>query len=342
MTVMEDTAEANDRTPLLSVTVLNYNYAHYLPQCLDSILSQTFTDFELILINDCSTDNSREVIQPYLADPRVRLVDHKENKGFVSSLIEGSDLSRGKYITVISADDYCVSDQAFTLLLRPLESDGTVAFAYAAYGFYTDDGICRHLQRPHGHSYVREGAAEFRELVLNNYILHSGTIIRASMYRSAGGYDPSLRYAVDTAIWLQLCAIGKVAYLNNELYAYRAHATNMSTSHQGFRAGLAESMRTTRAAFAVMHKGPPDSLDRTYRRVMQRNFSAIATSTIFSGRIRCGWYAYWYSFRAQPLLTITQVKTTAILVICSLLGPDRFRTIRSMVLNGKWNRRSVL
>src|SRR5215831_13668629 len=63
--------------PMLSVAVLNYNYAHYLPQCLDSILRQTWTDFELILINDCSTDNSLEVIQPYLADPRLEFINHK-------------------------------------------------------------------------------------------------------------------------------------------------------------------------------------------------------------------------------------------------------------------------
>src|SRR5690242_18034091 len=66
-------------TPTLSVTVLNYNYAHYLPQCLDSILSQTWTDFELTLINDCSTDNSLEIIKPYLADPRIKFVNHEVN-----------------------------------------------------------------------------------------------------------------------------------------------------------------------------------------------------------------------------------------------------------------------
>src|SRR5512146_3551728 len=104
--------EGDQPAPILSVTVLNYNYAHYLPQCLDSILRQTWNDFELILINDRSTDNSLEVIQPYLADPRIRLVDHQQNKGYISSLIEGSELSRGRYITVISADDYCVSNRA--------------------------------------------------------------------------------------------------------------------------------------------------------------------------------------------------------------------------------------
>src|SRR5262245_2119770 len=109
------------QSPALSVTVLNYNYAHYLPKCLESILSQTWSDFELILINDRSTDNSLEVIQPYLSDRRVRLIDHDQNRGYIASLIEGSKLSRGRYITVISADDFCVSDRAFESLLRSME-----------------------------------------------------------------------------------------------------------------------------------------------------------------------------------------------------------------------------
>ncbi len=152
-------------TPLLSVTVLNYNYAQYLPVCLDSILGQTFRDFELIIINDCSKDNSLEVLQPYLADPRVRLVDHQINKGFVVSLIEGTDLSRGKYVTVISADDYCISPLAFARLIEMMESEDAPAFAYSAYGQYGDDGVCRYVRRTHPASYIRSGLDEFRELV---------------------------------------------------------------------------------------------------------------------------------------------------------------------------------
>src|SRR5688500_8060750 len=68
--------------PTPSVTVLNYNYGSYLPRCLESILEQTYQDFELIVIDDCSTDNSLEVVKPYLSDPRVRLVSHAKNVGY--------------------------------------------------------------------------------------------------------------------------------------------------------------------------------------------------------------------------------------------------------------------
>src|SRR3954452_11728872 len=109
--------------PTLSVTVLNYNYGAYLPACLDSILGQTFRDFELIVIDDCSTDNSVEVIQPYLADPRVRLVAHQKNVGYCGSLIEGTETqSTGEYVTVISADDLVRRPDAFERQIALLQA----------------------------------------------------------------------------------------------------------------------------------------------------------------------------------------------------------------------------
>lgn len=328
MTVMEDTAEANDRTPLLSVTVLNYNYAHYLPQCLDSILSQTFTDFELILINDCSTDNSREVIQPYLADPRVRLVDHKENKGFVASLIEGADLSRGKYITVISADDYCVSSQAFATILRPLEADDEVVFAYSTPGWFTDDGICQLIVRSHKESYVRSGMEEFHDIVVPSHLInHSGTVIRTSAYHAVGGYDSSLRYAVDNVMWLVLCSQGKVAYCDAPLFAYRQHGANMSKSRLGFRIGLREHMQGIENAFAMQRS----ALSIDYKQcsdAMQRHLLSSATTEVFGGRLRDGWYAYWCALCISPVSTAIQIRTLALLAR-TIFGQHLYDTIRS-------------
>jgi glycosyltransferase involved in cell wall biosynthesis len=317
------------RTPLLSVTVLNYNYARYLPQCLDSILRQSFTDFELILINDCSTDNSSEVIERYKGDSRVCVVNHNQNRGYIASLVEGSSMSRGKYLTVISADDYCTSDLAFATLLDVLEADETVVFAYSAHGLYGDGGIRRYLRRPHPHSYVRSGPEEFRDLVQENYILHSGAIIRASTYRAVGGYDPSARYAPDTIMWMMLCTRGKVAYCADDLYAYRVHQTNMSVSHAGIRDGLRESLSGIDTAFAAL-RGCAGIDDSLYRRAVKRNLVAAATDNIFAGRVRTGWYAFSCGARIHPIWTVFQTRTF-ILLACSLLGSRRYLLLRDVL-----------
>lgn len=321
------TEPTSERVPTLSVTVLNYNYAHYLPQCLDSILRQSFTDFELLLINDCSTDNSLEVIQPYLADPRVRLINHEQNKGYIASLIEGSEASRGTYITVISADDYAVSDKAFEKLLRPMMDDGSIVLAYSAHGRYNSSGERKYLRRPFPDSFTRSGVDEFRSLVLENYVLHSGTMIRATAYRAVGGYSPQARYAPDSVMWLALCSQGRVAYCADELYAYRVHETSMSISTSGIRLGLLESLRGLKQAFGLM-QGQEGVDTRLYMRALRSNLVAVATDDIFSGNLKAGWYAYWCGFRTHPALTLLQ-RRTPILVARTLLGEDGFARLRS-------------
>ncbi len=316
-------------TPLLSVTVLNYNYAQYLPVCLDSILGQTFSDFELIIINDCSKDNSLEVLQPYLADPRVRLVDHQVNKGFVASLIEGTDLSRGKYVTVISADDYCISPLAFARLIEMMESEDAPAFAYSAYGQYGDDGVCRYVRRTHPASYIRSGLDEFSELVLDPYILHSGAIIRRSAYQAVGGYDPKARYAIDVKMWLLLCSQGPVAYCAEELYAYRMHESNMSHSSAAMQASLRETLDGIDASFALLG-GRLEGAGSLHLRAIQAALIAIPTDDIFAGRLRRGWYGYSFSLRKHPFLTIFQPKT-AILLARTALGERGFNAVRGYV-----------
>lgn len=320
--------EQEQHVPMLSVTVLNYNYAHYLPQCLDSILSQTWTDFELILINDRSTDNSLEVIQPYLADTRVRLVDHVQNKGYVASLIEGSELSRGKYMTVISADDYCVSDHAFESLIKLLESDGETAFAYSTFGVYGNDGARLDLLHPHPHSFVRSGDEEFVDIVEAKYfVLHSGTIIRTSAYRAVGGYDATKRYAVDTIMWFMLCARGKVAYCADELYGYRQHGSNMSRNFTGFRSGVEETIDGGQQAIAMM-SAAYGITDRRYQYAIQRYLVSVATGTIFGGDYRCGWYCYWRATQLHPFVTLFQLRTLSLLARTAL-GRRGFDTVRS-------------
>jgi glycosyltransferase involved in cell wall biosynthesis len=316
--------------PTLSVTVLNYNYARYLPQCLDSILRQTFTDFELILINDCSTDNSLEVIEPYLADPRVKLVNHEQNKGYIFSLIEGSELSHGKYITVISADDYCVSDRAFEALLRTMEADGDIAFAYGAHGNYGKDGVRTYLSRPHDESLVRAGVDEYRDLLtLGNYIMHSGVIIRATAYKAVGGYDCTVIYCTDAIMWLMLCGQGKVAYCADELFAYRFHGSNMSTDRSGIRPSLHEMLYGLDKSFAVMRQFPEVSHD-LYMRGVRRNLTGSAVGGVFAGDVLGGWYAYWCSLTTQPIWTVWQ-SSTLIMIARTVLGQRGYEVLRSLL-----------
>lgn len=316
---MESLSGQERHAPLLSVTVLNYNYARYLPKCLDSILGQTMTDFELILINDCSTDNSLEAMQPYLHDSRIRLVNHASNQGYVHSLIEGCELSRGRYITVISADDYALDCTAFETARRVLEADQSISLFYSAWHEIDDSGHVRHTRRAAGFDYIADGSEEFRRLLLSSPILHSGTIIRRDAYQAIGGYDPRCRYSVDTNMWLALCSTGKVAYSERPLYAYRAHNMNMSNTEGSLWQATEEMLLGIDVALSRFPDAALPDKESLRKRARQRALVAVPTLDIFAGRLSRGWRGYWRAFRAYPMLTITQQRTIS-LVLRTMLG----------------------
>jgi glycosyltransferase involved in cell wall biosynthesis len=311
--------------PKLSVTVLNYNYGHYLSTCLESILKQTFTDFELILINDKSPDNSLEVIQPYLTDPRVRLVDHTDNQGFVRSLIEGSDLSRGEYITVISADDWILDPTAFEKQIAIMDQDADIAFVFNNYGCYENEQHCNYLMCPAPASYIRAGLSVFQEIIIDRSPLHSGTIIRKTAYQAIGGYDPNTHYAADTKMWAGLCHVGKVAYINDVLYAYRVHNSNMSRSKTVVRQSINEVLQLIEWSFGMLSPAERRNLDWLHKKAIRRALSSYSILFTFQlNRLWLGWYYFWIAMKIRPIETLFQ-KMILVLILRTVLGKRGYR-----------------
>ena len=116
--------------PSVSVILPNYNYARYLPQRIESILNQTFSDFELIILDDASIDNSKEVIESY-NDSRISVYYNKVNSGnpFVQ-WNKGVQIAKGKYIWIAEADDYCELN-ILEKLVEILEANKNVGIAYS-------------------------------------------------------------------------------------------------------------------------------------------------------------------------------------------------------------------
>jgi glycosyltransferase involved in cell wall biosynthesis len=329
--IMSQPAKA---APLLSVTVLNYNYGHFLAHCLDSILGQSFTDFELILINDKSTDNSLEVIKPYLDDPRVRLIDHQQNKGFVASLIEGATESRGTYISVISADDWVVEPTAFAQQIEVLEQHPKTVMAFSAYGLYADNDTLSHVSQATSTSYVRPGRVVFQDFLINGYPQHSGTIARKSAYEAMGGYDPTLRWSVDAQIWLGLCHFGDIAYIDKMLYAYRRHPSSMSKDPTALRNAIYELFRLFDWAFAFMSEAERRELNWLYKKARQRALISFAADAVFSGNNQLGWRFFKVGIQVSPLETLLQKGSLGI-AIRALFGEAGYNLLTGKLRKGQ-------
>jgi glycosyltransferase involved in cell wall biosynthesis len=314
--------------PLLSITVLNYNYAHYLPTCLDSILAQTFRDFEVLLINDKSTDDSLDVIRPYLSDPRIRLIDHEKNQGFSRSLKEGSEGSHSKYMTVVSADDWILEPTALEKQVALLERDDQLAFAFTNYGCYRGEQECTYVVNPAAESYVRPGIEVFPEVILRQTTpLHSGTVIRRTAYEKIGGYDLVTRYASDARMWAGLCHAGKVGYINEVLYAYRIHENNMSKGKDVVKRSIEEDLAIIDWSFGLMLPAERARFRALYKRAVKRTLSTYPVFFTFrENNPRMGWYFMWVGAKLRPTETLLQ-PTTLALALRSVLGSRGYELV---------------
>ncbi|MGE0598383.1 MAG: glycosyltransferase [Dehalococcoidia bacterium] len=274
-----------DASPALSVLVLNHNYAEYLPECLESILSQSFRDFELIILDDASTDDSAATVGPYLADARVRMARHATNEGYTRSLIEGtSELSRGEYLMVISADDFALDRDAFLLQIDHMRCDSQRVACFSAFA-KVRHGSEREVRRPLAADAIISGRDLIRRQLLDREfaILHSGTMIRASAYREAGGYRADLKNYVDLAMWVALGRLGSFAYINRPLYAYRIHEAQLSGSGVRRRATLREGVKVLREAATEAER---EGVGMTLGRTLRTRIADLALADAFADRRR--------------------------------------------------------
>jgi len=245
---------ANTANPKVSVVVPNYNHARFLPKRIDTILEQTFRDFELILLDDCSTDDSRSILAKYADISRVRTELNEINSG--SSFKQwnrGVRLARGEYVWIAESDDY--ADKRFLeKLVARLDAEPAAAFAYCrSWSVSLDD-------QPNGfadpwfvnsdprHRWTRDfcadGLAECRSYLMrcNTVPNASAVVFRKAIYQQVDGADESLRLCGDWKLWVAMALAGKVVYLAEPLNYYRFHNASVRGVIYGTEMELRESI----------------------------------------------------------------------------------------------------
>lgn len=222
--------------PRVSVIVPNYNHARFLRQRVDTILAQTFQDFELILLDDCSSDESRSILSSYASDPRVRLEFNSANSGSTyKQWNKGVRLARGAYIWLAESDDY--SDPHFLeRLVQILDSNSAVQFAFCRSRAIMQNGVADGFAETHfwcadqncwAADYCMDGREVCRNyMIRTNIVINaSSAVFRKSAYERIGGADESMRLNSDWKLWASLMMEGHVAYIAEPLNCYRFHGS---------------------------------------------------------------------------------------------------------------------
>ncbi|MFN8512989.1 MAG: glycosyltransferase [Chloroflexia bacterium] len=205
--------------PAVSIVLPVHNGQRYLREALDGCLAQTFTDWELIVVDDASTDGTPAIIAEYAArDPRIRRLRNETNLRLPASLNAGFAQARGRYFTWTS-DDNIHRPEALERLVAALETDPSLDLVYA-HTTTIDEG---------GNSVGQEPIAPPDQLALRNCV-GACFLYRRTVHDALGGYDVQRFLVEDYDFWLRASAQFRLALLDDDLYLYRRHSGSLTAT----------------------------------------------------------------------------------------------------------------
>jgi hypothetical protein len=239
--------ESQPITPVISVVMPTYNGERFLRPAIESILNQTFRDFELILIDDGSTDSTPRILADFrdkAKDGRLIVLTNQRNLGIAGATNRGLDAARGEYVALHDHDDISLPHR-FQTQLDFLQSHPEIALVGSAATLIDENGVAydEHLEP--------EDDIDLKwETLFRCPIRHTSVMVRRGVMHEIGGYsaDPTLKVATDYDLLSRVVMRHRVANLNERLIGWRRHpsATSITRDQEQLRAGESTSLRNIR------------------------------------------------------------------------------------------------
>ncbi|MDQ1238384.1 MAG: hypothetical protein QG577_569, partial [Thermodesulfobacteriota bacterium] len=225
------------KVPKVTVLMSVFNGIEYLERAVESILNQSFRDFEFVIINDGSTQPVIPVIERY-SDARVVLIN-QENKGLTSSLNRGLSLARGDYIARMDSDDISLPNR-LEIQWAAMESDPSLDLVGSFYEVIDRSGKVCEVK-----TLIQDTAYRLWRLQFHNVYGHGTVMLRKTKVLTAGGYDEKLTFAQDYDLWSRLCVLDNTLIVPKVLYQYRLVDQGTQSSVAHYYAQLANAARTS-------------------------------------------------------------------------------------------------
>ncbi|MBL4780847.1 MAG: glycosyltransferase [Porticoccaceae bacterium] len=211
----------NNCRPQVSVILPAYNAEDYLEEAIQSILDQTFEDFELIIINDKSTD-STGIILSSLTDPRIIIINNPTNNGITYSLNKAIEAAQGVYIARMDADDIS-TPKRLELQVNYLDNNPTITLLGCCAEIIDQNGVVFDLMEvPLSHKEI------IQKIFSANCFIHPAVMFRASAIKELGCYNIDIAQAQDYDLWLRIIQKHRAANLPQNLIQYRVHPSQIS------------------------------------------------------------------------------------------------------------------
>lgn len=210
----------DSRNILVTVYITNYNYGRYIRRAIESVLNQTLKNLELIIIDDGSTDNSKEIIETY-ANQKIISIIYQKNKGLNITNNVALKAAKGKYIVRLDADDF-FEPRALEEMSNILEANPEIGLVFPDY-FLIDpeENVLSEVKR---HDFDNEVT------ILDQPAHGACTMIRVDSLKAVGGYDESYTCQDGYELWVKFVSKFKVTNINKPLFSYRRHNNNLTNN----------------------------------------------------------------------------------------------------------------
>jgi glycosyltransferase involved in cell wall biosynthesis len=283
--------------PRISVHVPAHNYAHYLPEAIDSLLSQTFQDWEAIVIDDASTDATPEVLAR-IRDPRVRVHRHDRCMKNIRTYNEAIDLARGEFFVILSADDR-YRPRFLQQVVESFDRHPEATLVYTNHEFINAAG--RVIGHTRSMPHTSNGLFDDVEHILEQpYIAGCAAVTRTETLRRLGKYDVDLPHTADTYLWRRIALEGPFGYIHEPLFQYRMHGGSMS--HTVNRTDVLETEHMTQFDRILSDPATPESIRMRRRHYRAQLLWTIAETHIKQGRRARGLTRLVQALWSEPLI----------------------------------------
>jgi len=268
--------------PKVSVLIPSYNHAHYLVYALDSVVSQSFSDWEAIVIDDGSTDDTQRVTVQF-DDPRIKYI-YQENQGLSAARNTGIRAANADIIALLDADDIWRVD-FLEMMLVPFDSRPEAVAVYCGFQYIDENG--QDVGIP---SLKVVPPNEFRDYFAanGNWLVPSGVVFRKVIAEKEGCFDESLRAVEDAYLWSKMSYVGPFVGIPLPLVGYRRHDANMSSDPQ--------RMVSSNYKILERHHGPPQGDTSTWterkKYIYTRYFRSAAIRYLAFGDLQMSAYLF--------------------------------------------------
>jgi len=235
--------------PNISIIIPNYNHENYLNQRIESVLDQSYQDYEIIILDDCSTDNSKEIIEKHRSHPKVtHVVYNKQNSGSTfKQWKKGIELAKGKYIWIAESDDY--SEKCFlNKCLIALEFDKEINLCFAqSYRVDENNYVISDLldcyTKKFNSPFIQNGKSYIKDFLWNenNIFNASAVIFKKDLYPTDENHIVKFKFVGDWLAYIKILETGKIAYLPDRLNYFRTHRLSVTAQLNRSKIHLIES-----------------------------------------------------------------------------------------------------